>query len=55
MATSVNRLCLALQFGAIEVNEAKLQMHTQSVDRCGAVLGRKQPCVFIILDNLLDL
>lgn len=23
MATSVNRLCLALQFGSIEVNEAK--------------------------------
>lgn len=40
MATSVDGLCLVLQLGAIEVNEAKLQMHTQSVDRCGPVFGK---------------
>lgn len=49
-AMPIHKLCLASELSSLEVNGAKLQYHTQPVDRCVAVFGRKLQG-FSILDN----
>lgn len=38
-------LSLILRLSSIEVNGAELQYHSQPMDGCGAIFGRKQLCV----------
>lgn len=44
-STAVHGLCLVLQHSLIKKNRVELQYHTQPVDWCGAVCGRKRPCL----------